>query len=634
MSSIALYISHCTAATKTPPGRRLWVLELQPLLLIERPLLMSLPHRTLHEIDVLTLDRTLRALACFSSSSAAAAAACSQPQVVGALIRVLRLERQALLLLQQMAADHHQRQQQQLLDQQQLIYKNRQRHPLPVNQQQAAAGCQQHSVQGPVTGNACTHNSAPGRKHPGHAPPAQVPPLSLAALQAPIASVQHPDAWLSTWLKEQVHGASNVNQQGARPAHGLQSTHACKAMVKGSGSPGCKQHNCTKLTTADVQGQDSGTLASQHDDVCEEDSTADTTAGCNCAPDGSEGMLALWALLNASANLRGQVSICKKGLYTLINLVHHSPDPWRASVAAMVLRNVAVQENIGDIYKAELRLKHAALLRQAGIQRVYRERQQPHPQPQQLQQPAGTSVDLSLCHSEPFPQQMVAKPHNKHGPDDFTQAAAAAVSRPSCSPPLTSRLQEAADAAVLKADLSSSLCQGSIELKADVDQAAYLLRRASMVVRDAADCGKLQSNSGSRAVTSSSPPASAGLRTFSVGIHSLAERAAGLVSGRHPTPGAPGSTVRGDTACCSVSRPGQPPQGVEYHNVRTAFLEWLHSQLPDPTVAGCSAAAGLLKGKQQQPERPPPTLQRLTEGLQCEEYQAYDLCSMPPDLLT
>jgi hypothetical protein len=41
-------------------------------------------------------------------------------------------------------------------------------------------------------------------------------------------------------------------------------------------------------------------------------------------PDGSEGMLAVWALLNISTHHEGKVVVCRKGLYTLLTLVQQS----------------------------------------------------------------------------------------------------------------------------------------------------------------------------------------------------------------------------------------------------------------------------------------------------------------------
>jgi hypothetical protein len=96
-------------------------------------------------------------------------------------------------------------------------------------------------------------------------------------------------------------------------------------------------------------------------------------------------MLAVWALLNVSTHHEGKVVVCRKGLYTLLRLVQQSsgqrsiaagPDMQRVSVVAAILENLtAATENTAMIYKAELRLKHAALLKQAGIRRIHRERQ-------------------------------------------------------------------------------------------------------------------------------------------------------------------------------------------------------------------------------------------------------------------
>jgi hypothetical protein len=96
-------------------------------------------------------------------------------------------------------------------------------------------------------------------------------------------------------------------------------------------------------------------------------------------------MLAVWALLNISTHHEGNVVVCRKGLYTLLRLVQQNsrqrsmaagPDMQRVSVVAAILENLtAATENTAMIYKAALRLKHAALLKQAGIKRIRRERQ-------------------------------------------------------------------------------------------------------------------------------------------------------------------------------------------------------------------------------------------------------------------
>jgi len=93
--------------------------------------------------------------------------------------------------------------------------------------------------------------------------------------------------------------------------------------------------------------------------------------------DGQEGALALWALVNITAACpAGQLAACRHGLYTLIRIAVASPDRAnRGALAATVLRNMVTHAgNTSAVYRAELRLKSAALLRAAGLKRPKQQR--------------------------------------------------------------------------------------------------------------------------------------------------------------------------------------------------------------------------------------------------------------------
>lgn len=70
-----------------------------------------------------------------------------------------------------------------------------------------------------------------------------------------------------------------------------------------------------------------------------------------------------------------QVPVCRHGLYTLLQVVRYCPDRQRSAVAVSILDNLAShKDNASMIYRAELRLKHQALMRRAGLQHVAVER--------------------------------------------------------------------------------------------------------------------------------------------------------------------------------------------------------------------------------------------------------------------
>ncbi|GIL64940.1 hypothetical protein Vafri_18799, partial [Volvox africanus] len=76
------------------------------------------------------------------------------------------------------------------------------------------------------------------------------------------------------------------------------------------------------------------------------------------------GLMALWALLNLSGYEPAQTGICRHGLYTLMAAVHGSADPARSAAARAILTNIHYHPgNATVLYKAELKLKYAALAR-------------------------------------------------------------------------------------------------------------------------------------------------------------------------------------------------------------------------------------------------------------------------------
>ncbi|GFH11147.1 uncharacterized protein HaLaN_06594, partial [Haematococcus lacustris] len=82
------------------------------------------------------------------------------------------------------------------------------------------------------------------------------------------------------------------------------------------------------------------------------------------------GLMALWGLLNLSGYVPAQVAVCKHGLYTLLRSVRKSADRLRSSTAAAILANIHFHpDNATTLYKAELKLKYAALLELHGDSR-------------------------------------------------------------------------------------------------------------------------------------------------------------------------------------------------------------------------------------------------------------------------
>jgi len=64
-----------------------------------------------------------------------------------------------------------------------------------------------------------------------------------------------------------------------------------------------------------------------------------------------------------------QVPICRQGLFTLLGTVHRAKDPHRSRAAAAILNNIHFHpNNISVLYRAELRLKQAALTQLNGGQ--------------------------------------------------------------------------------------------------------------------------------------------------------------------------------------------------------------------------------------------------------------------------
>jgi hypothetical protein len=217
-------------------------------------------------------------------------------------------------------------------------------------------------------------------------------------------------------------------------------------------------------------------------------------------PDGSEGMLAIWALLNISTHHAGRVVICKKGLYTLLRLVQQSsgqrsiaagPDAQRASVVAAVLENLtAATENTAMLYKAELRLKHAALLKQAGFKRVHRERQQRSPSrpgSPSLQAGAGLTNGPALASKQQQQQDHASLSMPPAGSAasaimGFFEGAAGSNSS-SKSPGRTSRLTVAAHTACMVANMCTS-ARGPPKKLSHEDEKVNMLKLACTAAAD------------------------------------------------------------------------------------------------------------------------------------------------------
>jgi hypothetical protein len=266
-------------------------------------------------VDVPLLEAAARGLAHISGIGRAGAEACVKAKAVPLLLEVLRLERGAYTALGRQRCRGQCRQQ-----------------PCLQQQQQSVVGRPDHRAgrrpsQGP--GICCQAGEAA----------AGGIPLELEEISRPLACLQR---------RQQQQGSSDAagccSAAGSLPGASDGSATASRGNTNGSGNGG--GHKGT------------GTACSRQG------------PGAGCASvrrDGSEGMLALWALANmVAACAAGRRAACRHGLYTLIRTALACPDTARAGVAAAVLARVAADSaNTGAVYRAELRLKQAALLHAA-----------------------------------------------------------------------------------------------------------------------------------------------------------------------------------------------------------------------------------------------------------------------------
>lgn len=504
----------------------------------------------------------------------------------------------------------------------------------------------------PSVATAAARPSSPGKEYKQQEK-MHIPPLPIAVLQAPFVSLQQPDRWVHTWLQQQ-HRSSAVtvpssptaaSRHGSRPASpgplsALKSCTSARQQVasiqsspKSAGravrcrpasaagsrpgtASGTRQHGCPLTARPASPGPSSSSagLASSrsvgtsscapwdHDSsICDSHPADYQEFG---TPDGTEGMLALWALLNISVHHAGQTRICKKGLYTLIRLVQECPDPQRVSVATAVLGNLTnARENTAMIYKAELRLKHAALLRQAGMQRVLTN-------PARGKEAASNSSEPASAAAADGYQPEEDQPW----PGDQTGPAAALSGRKSLvrTARRASALSMAAEAGVLTAILCTThrgLPKGGIS--SEEHQAGVLLSRVSEMTSrnvvsvyrpDKASAGSFRRPAGSGSVSNSAAGGQVAKREgftstsggFGTAVRELIPAAAGMATSQYSTPRAgegfsmePGTTAAAaDAAAGASSTSAAVPDAQE---VKAAFMRWLQEQMPE--AVGATAAS-------------------------------------------
>lgn len=469
--------------------------------------LLCAARRSPADINTTLLGRALTALAWLSSKKEAAAA-CSRPRVVSALLDVLRLERQAYQALHALAKERYQQQLQQQEQQQQVVQ---------LQPPKPAAPAWQYSstiLSKPVAGASALADEAAAPPPLKQLEDQEVPALPQCVLRAPFTALQQPDTWLLDWLQQQQpvchspcsphslarsasgwksgagsRGPSSPGREQLTPAAaaalpfgsrvsspGRSCAGAGTAAAAGAGSPVTCRSSCSRPGMS--PGRACSSSRTWEADDPEEPVTvrSELAAAEMSTPDGCEGMLAVWALLNISTRHEGKVVICRKGLYTLLRLVQQSsgqrsiaagPDEQRASVVAAVLENLtAATENTAMVYKAELRLKHAALLKQAGIKRVHRERHQrtlsrPGSPSPPVAAGAAVASGAALASKQQQQQQTLANPGSQAMPPPAGSAASAIMGffeggSSSNSPGRTSRLTVAANTACMVANMCTS----------------------------------------------------------------------------------------------------------------------------------------------------------------------------------
>ncbi|KAF8068425.1 UTR3 [Scenedesmus sp. PABB004] len=477
------------------------------------------------------LGHALAALAWLSAQREAAAACCA-PGVVGALLAVLRMEQRAFRELQALAAEQHRAWQQQ------------QQRAAPASATPAASRPPVQPQPPPPVAAAPEPAAVP------------VPPLPGAVLQAPCTALQRPGEWLPAWHAQLAAEAAAAAAATARLARSGSASACSGSSLSASGRPSSAGRLAGCRSAGRTEGDGGSTCGALQ---CGEPPGGPPAA----TPDGREGMLALWALLGVTAHHAGQVAVCRRGLYTLVRLVQGCPEPQRRSVAAAVLANVAAAgENVAALYRAELRLKHAALLHAAGLKRVRRER---HAAPGRARDEASG------------PGAGGGAERGCAGGRGSVPASAGAT------PPHTTWLQAAADTAVLAANMASTRGGAAARgLTSDDRRAGELIARVSALTArpvvpvhrpDRASPGLLAARyAGQRPAASAQPTAAAAAAaaqrcSFSDGVGALLAAAAGGPARTAQLELAGGRPVVGAGAgAASVPAAG---------DVRAAFVAWL-----------------------------------------------------------
>eukprot|EP00878_Enallax_costatus_P021737 GHUV01023028.1.p1 GENE.GHUV01023028.1~~GHUV01023028.1.p1 ORF type:complete len:1098 (+),score=401.30 GHUV01023028.1:560-3853(+) len=615
-------------------------------------------------VDVVLLNTTLSSLAWLSSRKEAAASCCSS-KVVAAVLDILRLEKQAFQaldnLVRQQYMQLHGSHQQQHSPQPQQVVKSQKGSTQSENIKRPRSA-------GPRPASPACQPASPGKQQQEDE---LMPLLPISILQAPLTALQQQGSWLQDWLQQQKQqrqpsyaaSAPSSPKAGARydsmraspghpgsaynsgspgrqpPGAGVMTLGGCHPPSPGRlGSPG-NNPSSSRPTTAGGGGlQPSSrpssarpdTMASMKSRAGVPSSRSVTTANTSAwdhessdsedtvqyqpmhTPDGTEGMLALWALLNISTHRAGQIKVCKKGLYTLIRLVQECPDPQRTSVAAAILENLTnARENTAMIYRAELRLKHAALLRQAGIKRMLnnpiREKGQP-----------SSSSDLPAAAADDGSQPVQLQSQLAAEPGTPSGALSTGRSRNSMmqSARRASKLEMAAESGVLTALLCTTyrgVPKGGIG--SEEHRAGMLLSRASQIGRASVDAYKPPPGSARKSVVSgfgSAGGSSSGGHTappprevfsstsggFGLAVAEFIPAAAGMSTSRHATPregagfflesspavaGAAAPAPAADTTATAAAPVANPQE------VKAAFMRWLQKQMPEavgPSGAG------------------------------------------------
>lgn len=592
-------------------------------------------------IDLVLLNTTLSSVAWLSNRKDAAASCCTS-KVVAALLEVLRLEKQAYRVLDTLVRQQYM----------QLVQQRRQS-PEPRPQQQQLSyqksSTQSGSTKRPLS--AGPRPASPAAQPVKQPADEQIPLLPISVLQAPLTALQQQDSWLQDWLQQQKgqqravsapsSPAASSRYGGAHALHAhVPSPHSTSSPGRQPGAQGGSLASPGRLGLA-VGGSSplpsnlgsaragnreslsnrtaapsSRSVTSNNTGPWDRESESEDMVPYQPmhTPDGTEGMLALWALLNVSTHRTGQIMICKKGLYTLIRLVQECPDPQRTSVAAAILENLTnARENTAMIYRAELRLKHATLLQTAGIKRMLNnpiKKKQAH---------VSSSSDFPAAAADSDGNQQL-QPQQEAEPGILSVALSTGRSHQPImqSARRTSKLELAAESGVLTAMLCTTYRGvpksgiGSEEHKAGMllSRASQMAGRPAVTVKPPPGSARKSVVSGYSAVSSSSggyaapPPRevfSSSSGGFGSAVAEFIPAAAGISTSRRGTPregegffldstpaAAPPPATANNAAAAAPAAAAPVPNTQE---VKAAFMRWLQEQMPE-AVGSNGAAAG------------------------------------------